>query len=255
MDGVQRVSEADGGVHRRRGAGVTGSRVGVGVLLAGIVAATVVVPPLIAPHDRHSATPVATPSADTPASEAPASEARASEAPATGTPATPARSKPSAPGACVPVDEGGLITATRRPSCGVYRTGLGTGWTVLGDGLKILAGQVVPGSDEVAMRVERTRPARPHTTMTLSAATPIGVTGTSLLHLRVWGGRQFGTVLRLSAIPSGQGPVTLTAPADRWTEFRVGLAAGSLSRITLVVAADQVPNVNRFFLDDITITG
>jgi hypothetical protein len=249
------VSEADGGVHRRRGAGITGPRVGLGVLLAGTVVATVAVPPLITPHDRHSATPVATPSTETRASGAPVNEAPVSPAPATGPPATPARPKQSAPGACVPVDEGGVVTATRRPSCGVYRTGLGTGWTVLGDGLKILAGQVVPGSDEVAMRVERTRPAQPHTTMTLSAATPIGVTDSSLLHLRVWGGRQFGTVLRLSAVPSVRGPVTLTAPADRWTEFRVELATGSLSRITLVVAADQVPNVNRFFLDDITITG
>lgn len=64
-------------------------------------------------------------------------------------------------------------------------------------------------------------------------------------------------MLKPSVAPTGTEAVTLTAPADKWTTYSVKLAEltrrRTLTRIELVVAADQVSNVNRFFLDDIAI--
>lgn len=237
----------DGGQHRRRGAGAT-QRVGVGVLLAGIAVATVLVPPLITRDAAAPPAPVTPPVVPLVARSSAPSPRPSSASPSSSTPQI---------AACAPVARGASVALTTSPSCGVYLTGLGNGWTARGDGLKILPGQVVPGTDEAALRVERSRPALPQTAMTLRAAAPIGVAGGDRLRLRVWGGRQFGTVVRLSVEPSSRGPVTLAAPADRWTDYTVRLSdlsgGRSLSAITLVVAADQVPHVNRFFLDDITI--
>jgi hypothetical protein len=120
-------------------------------------------------------------------------------------------------------------------------------------------GEIVPGTRQTAMRVERSRPAIPATAVALTAKSAVGVAPGERLKLRVWGGRQFGTVLGLSVAPGGTGSVTLTAPADKWTTYSVRLSelthAPALGRIELAVAADQVPNVNRFFLDDIAILG
>jgi hypothetical protein len=235
----------DGGQHRRRASAVTGQRVGLALLLVGIAAATVAVPPLITP-DRQARPAPPVPSA--PLAPSPITALA---------PAVTASKKPG-PRPCVPTRsaEGGTVEVGTRPACTVYAGSVGNGWRIVADGLKVLPGEVVPDTKETAMRVERSRPALPHTTMALVAATPVGVQAGTRLRLRVWGGRDFGTVLRLATSPGGTA-VTLTAPADTWTAFSVKLADLSgkptLGRVDLTVAADQVPNVNRFFLDDIAV--
>ena len=238
----------DGGQHRRRAPRVTGQRVGLGALLLGIAVATVAVPPLITP-EQSAVPPLITP-------EHPA----VPPSPAVVGPAVTAvpfpRVKPTSggPQTCVPAARSGTVELTGRPACAVYTTGLGDGWTASGDGLKVLPGEVVPDTREPAMRVERSRPAVPATAMTIAARTVVSFAPGARLKLRVWGGREFGSVLKLSVAPTGTGAVTLTAPADKWTSYSVKLAdltrGRTLTRIKLVVSADQVPNVNRFFLDD-----
>jgi hypothetical protein len=158
-----------------------------------------------------------------------------------------------------PCAAAGSVRVGTTPSCAVYGQGLGNGWTATGDGLKVLPGELVPGTKETAMRVERSRPALPATALTLTARAPVGIGATSRLRLRVWGGRDYGTVLKVSLAPAGSGSVTLTAAADRWTTYSIRLAdlgpGRALARIDLAVAADQVPNVNRFFLDDVALVG
>lgn len=234
----------DGGQHRRRAPRLTGRRVGLGTLLAGIAAATVAVPPLITP-DRQAAPPVA-PSA--PVVLGPA---------VTAVPSRTVEVTPTGPPTCGRAVRSAPVEVTRRPDCAVYTTSLGNGWTASADGLKVLPGEVVPDTREPAMRVERSRPAVPATAMTISARSAVGLGPGARLGLRVWGGREFGTVLELSVAPAGTGAVTLVAPADKWTTYTVKLSeltrGRTLTRISLVVAADRVPNVNRFFLDDIAI--
>jgi hypothetical protein len=233
----------EGRRRHRRMPGGAGPRVGLGVLLVGIAVATVVVPPLITPSHRLPATAsVATPS---PVLVPPAI------GPATVTVA------PSGPAPCASGNGNGSVTAT--PSCTLYSIALGNGWSVAGDGLKVLPGEVVPGTKQVAMRVERSRPAVSATTLAFTARTPVGIGPAVRLRLRVWGGRQYGTVLKVSRGPDGNGSITLTAAADRWTTYTIRLAdlgrGSSVTRIELAVAADQVPNVNRFFLDDVALVG
>lgn len=240
---------ADGGQHRRRASAVTGQRVGLALLLVGIAAATVAVPPLITPDHQARLAPPA---------PAPASSAPPAPSPITSLAPAVTASKKAGPRSCAPTPsgEGGTVEVGTRPACTVYAGSVGNGWRIVADGLKVLPGEIVPDTRETAMRVERSRPALPHTTMALVAATPVGVGAGTRLRLRVWGGREFGTVLRLATSP-GDTAVTLTAPADTWTAFSVKLADLSgkptLGRVDLTVAADQVPNVNRFFLDDIAV--
>ena len=239
----------DGAQHRRRAPGVTGHRLGLGALLAGIAAATVAIPPLITPDREPAAAPPAT-SLAPPAALVPAVTAVAS----------PSRSPSSGPARCVPAAaQDGTVEVTRRPSCAVYAGSMGNGWTVTGDGMKVLPAAVVPDTKEAAIRVERTRPAVPATSIAFAAKAAIGIAPGGRLTLRIWGGREFGTVVKLSVRPAGRGSVTLTAPADRWTTFTVKLSeltsGTTLARIDLAIAADQLPNVNRFFLDDIAILG
>jgi hypothetical protein len=101
------------------------------------------------------------------------------------------------------------------------------------------------------MRVERSRPAVPATVLTITARTAVGLGPGAKLTFRVWGGREFGTVALVSA---GASSVRINAPADRWTSYTIPLGRGRLQRITVAVEAGQVPNVNRFFLDDIAIS-
>ena len=227
----------DGGQHRRRAPGVTGQRIGLGALLVGIAVATVAVPPLITPGKKPAAPPVAS---------EPAPIAKLVPAVTASPTAAPATTKSCA------------VEVTTTPACAIYTGSLGNGWSVKGDGLKVLPGETVPDTKERAMRVERSRPAIPATALTLTARSAVGVGPGDRLKLRVWGGREFGTVLKLSVAPGGTGSLTLTAPADKWTSFTIKLAdltrGHTLSRIELAVAADQVPNVNRFFLDDIALT-
>ena len=237
----------ESGQHRRRARGVTGQRLGLCVLLIGIAVATVAVPPLIAPEPRRSAEPTA---------PAPVIITVPS-AIATATKATP--TPRPAPEPCARVAGGAPVEVSTRPSCGIYAGSLGNGWTATGAGLKVLPGETVPDTKEPAMRVERSRPALPATTLSITAARAVGIGPQTRLTLRVWGGRDYGTVLRLTSGTKPAGGVTLTAKADTWTSFTVKLGeltgADSLSRIDLAVAADQVPHVNRFFLDDIALAG
>ena len=232
----------DGGQHRRRAPGVTGQRIGLGALLVGIAVATVAVPPLITPGRKQAAAPPVVTSTAPIAKLVPA--VTASAAPASAAP-TPTRA-------------GCAVQVTTTPACAVYTGSLGNGWSVRGDGMKVLPGETVPGTEERAMRVERSRPAIPATALTLTARSTLGISPGDHLKLRVWGGREFGTVLKLSVAPGGTGSLTLTAPADKWTSFTIKLAdltrGRTLSRIDFAVAADQVPNVNRFFLADIALT-
>jgi len=226
---------------------LTGQRIGLGVLLVGIAVATVVIPPLITPDRKPAVAP--------PASLAPP----AALVPAVTASVRPSRSPSSGPQGCVPAKPGRTVEVTGRPSCAVYTASLGNGWTITGDGMKVLPAEVVPNTKETAIRVERTRPAIPATSVALACKTAIGITPGGRLTLRIWGGREYGTVVKLSVAPARTGSVMLAAPADRWTTFTVKLSeltgGPTLTRIDLAVAADQLPNVNRFFLDDITILG
>jgi hypothetical protein len=178
-------------------------------------------------------------------------------------PTTSVRSPSGPPAAalarCAPASSGGDVRVTATPSCTLYAGGLGNGWTVIGDGMKAMPGELIPGTRQVAMRVERSRPAVQATVLTFTPRGPVGVGPASRLRLRVWGGREFGTVLKVSRAPASTGSITLTAAADKWTTYTIRLAdlgrGSSLARIDLAVAADQVPNVNRFFLDDVDLVG
>ena len=233
MDTAGLPEVADGGQHRRAPR-VTGQRAGLAVLLVGVAAATVAVPPLIAPHRR-------SPSSSVPSVPSVPPAAAPARVVPSGSP-SPLVKSPCAPAS-------GTLTA--QPSCRIYAGGLGNGWTATGDGLKVLPGETVPGTGETAMRVERSRPPVPATVLTIAARTAVGLGPGATLTFRVWGGREFGTVALVSA---GAAPVRISAPADRWTSYTIPLGRGRLQRITLAVEADQVPNVNRFFLDDIAIS-
>jgi hypothetical protein len=137
---------------------------------------------------------------------------------------------------------------------------LGTGWQVDGAGTKVLPGEKVPGTEQIAIRVETQQPTA---SVTLQATMPVGVPDNGRLQLRVYGARVYGTILRLSMSASGSADtsrtVVLTAPADTWTSFTVRVADlspgghPSVRRIDLAVATDQLPRAYRFFLDDIAL--
>ncbi|GAA3224089.1 hypothetical protein GCM10010532_055690 [Dactylosporangium siamense] len=142
-----------------------------------------------------------------------------------------------------------------RPACTVYGAAVGTGWTVQSTGVKVVTNGVVPGTDQVALRVE---PKEKTAAVTLVAAGPVAATR---LTFRVYGGRVHGTVLRVTVsattAPAGTAPVVLTAPVDVWTPFDLDLrelAPGQpVRRIDLVVATDMLPNAYRFFVDDLQL--
>jgi hypothetical protein len=149
-------------------------------------------------------------------SVSPASPASSPAGPTPSTSAKPKAAKPSkaakpGPATCAPVVKSGSVEVTTRPSCGIYDGSLGNGWTATGDGMKVMPGEVVHETGEPAMRVERTRPALDETAMALTPAAPVGLRPGDKLRLRIRGGREYGTVLRLTVAPSGTGRVTLTA--------------------------------------------
>ena len=215
--------------------------------MAAIGAATVAVPPLIAPRGGSAelpqpATALGTESGPTPdvtfIPSGPAIQ------PADATPAV-ARPAPCSPTAA--------ILAAGVPACAVYRTTLGNGWQIDGAGVKVVAGATVPGSERAAMRVE---PEQDVASVSLVASRPFTVPSGGHLSLRVYGGRVHGTVLRVSTSPTKTAdrsdPVVVTAPADQWSTFVVQLAGGRpVQRIDLVIATDLVPHAYRFFVDDV----
>ncbi|MFF3856068.1 hypothetical protein [Micromonospora sp. NPDC002575] len=255
-------------------------RVQLGALLIGVAVATIALPSLVmGPDDDGPAatgpppmalsapagtptgppTPPGSPTAPGPPTPAAASPGSGAATPTAGRPASRRDAGPNASGPtsrCAATAGGDDVVLTAGVSCGIYDVGFGNGWRATGHGLKLLPGWKVPETDEVALRVERTRPGLPQTEMALVAARPVRIDGDDVLRFRVWGGRDYGTVLRVSA---GHGTVTVSARADRWTNYSVRLGqltdAASLTRIDLVVAADEVPHVNRFYLDDIAIVG
>lgn len=235
------------------------------VIVVAVAVVTIAVPPLIAPHDPDPVaggpvTSTSTPPADTgPATGRPSVPPPSAPPPSVPPPSAPPPSAPPgsrAPGATVPACAP-ATEASSRPSCGVYTTSLGTGWTIEGTGVRFLPAGVVPGTGQVAIRVEPQPDSRLNA-VALVADSP--VRAPPLLRLRVFGGRVHGSVLRLSASPSAQPDrarsVTLTAPVDRWSTFTVRLAellpAGSpVRRIDLTVASELVPDAYRFFVDDV----
>jgi hypothetical protein len=176
---------------------------------------------------------------------------------AAGTPSAGPRpcAAPAPAAAAATVDAG-----TGQPSCGVYTTVAGPGWQVAASGAELLPGERVPGTQQLALRVQ---PRQPTAAVSMLAAAPIAVPGSGHLTVKVYGGRVRGTVLRLSVSASTavdtRRPVVLTAPADRWTTFTATFAqllpdaAGAVRRIDLVLAADLMPNTSRFFLDGILL--
>ncbi|MDG6102212.1 hypothetical protein Daura_44210 [Dactylosporangium aurantiacum] len=213
------------------------------MLAVAIGLVTVGVPPLLLPRD-HDPAPTALPTTSPPA--APPTVSPSSQSP----PVSPAAS-PTASPAAPPCGTGG----SARPSCTVYGAAVGTGWTVQSVGVKVVTNGVVPGTDQVALRVE---PKEKTAAVALVAAGPVTATR---LTLRVYGGRVHGTVLRVTVSattqPSGVPPVVLTAPVDVWTPFELDLrelAPGRpVRRIDLVVATDMLPNAYRFFVDDLQL--
>ncbi|WP_141722244.1 hypothetical protein [Micromonospora haikouensis] len=256
-------------------------RVQLGALLVGVAVATIALPSLImgpggddeppatSPPAMAVSVPASTPVGPPASSGSPTpvpSSAAASPRSGAATPSGGSASRPASGSTasgttprCAAEPEGNDVTLTAAVSCGVYNAGFGNGWRATGDGLKLLPGWKVPDTGEVGLRVERTRPGLPQTEMALIAARPVRIDGDDVLRFRVWGGRDYGTVLRVSVSPAGRGMVTVSAGADRWTNYSVRLGqltgAASLTRIDLVVAADEVPQVNRFYLDDIAIVG
>ncbi|MET7392774.1 hypothetical protein ABZS66_04670 [Dactylosporangium sp. NPDC005572] len=146
--------------------------------------------------------------------------------------------------------------AGSRPACAVYGAALGTGWSIESAGVKVVPAGVVPGTDQVALRVEP----KEKTAFVALVATA-AVTATTL-RFRVYGGRVHGTVLRVTVAETAgrpaAAPVVLTAPVDVWTAFELDLAellpGRALRRIDLVIATDMVPNAYRFFVDDVQLS-
>jgi hypothetical protein len=167
-------------------------------------------------------------------------------------PARPVACTGGASAAAGPVD-------ADRPWCTAYQGTLGSGWQVAGVDAKVLPGDRVPGSSQLALRVE---PQQRAASVSLVAAVPVVVPGR--LVASVYGGRVLGTSLRVSASGSpGAEPsrsILLTAPPDRWTAFTIDLAgllpAGPpvVQRLDFALAYDATPNLSRFFLDDIALT-
>lgn len=218
------------------------------MLAVGIGLVTVGVPPLLLPRDRKAAPPAAM------ATTAPNATSTAPSASASGTSTSTSISASSTASSATAAQACGTGGSTR-PACTVYGAALGTGWAVESAGVKVVPAGVVPGTDQVAFRVE---PKEKTASVALVAATPVAARH---LRFRVYGGRVHGTVLRVSAAGGGgpgRAPVVLSAPVDVWTVFEVELAefipGGALRRLDFVIATDMVPNAYRFFLDDIQLS-
>ncbi|WP_162794750.1 hypothetical protein, partial [Nonomuraea lactucae] len=157
----------------------------------------------------------------------------------------------------------GVEILSARPSCRIYRSMLGTGWQVRGTGTNVTPGQQPPGTDEATIRIQK-RVARREdlAAATILADTPVPVGARTTLRLRVFGGREFGTILRVSASGAagraGSKSVVLQAPPLRWKSFVLpvgSLTSGRLRRVDLVIATDQMPQAYEFFVDDVELEG
>ncbi|MEU0555337.1 hypothetical protein [Dactylosporangium sp. NPDC006015] len=218
------------------------------MLAVAIGLVTVGVPPLLLPRDRNPS-PSAAPAAVAP----PVPAAGASPSAVGNSGGSAAQSQPASPVA--PAASPCGTAGSARPACTVYGAAVGTGWSVRSVGVKVVTDGVVPGTDQVALRVE---PKEKTAAVALVAATPVAATR---LTFRVYGGRVHGTVLRVTVSatpdPAGTPPLVLTAPVDVWTPFDVDLrelAPGRpVRRIDLVVATDMLPNAYRFFVDDLQL--
>ncbi|GAA1019820.1 hypothetical protein Aple_061300 [Acrocarpospora pleiomorpha] len=173
---------------------------------------------------------------------------------------TPTPGRPRVPSCAAPRGSA-VLEITPVPACSIYASALGTGWQASGSGTNVTPGRPVPDSDQIAIRIQkRTKTREQPATVTLLAASPVAMGAGTRLRLRVYGGRQYGTILRLSASPSagraGAKTVTLQAPPERWAAFVVhvgALSPGRLRRIDLAIATDQLPQAYEFYLDDITL--
>jgi hypothetical protein len=231
-------------------------------LLVGVAAATVGIPPLIA-RPRHAAPAAAVPAPASPeVTSAGASTPAATTSPPATTRPPSATASPGARPCAAPPPAGSAVDAgTGQPSCGVYTTVAGQGWQVAGNGAQLRPGDRVPGTQQLALRVE---PQQPTAAVSMLAAAPVGISGSGHLTVKVYGGPTRGTVLRLSVSAStavdGRRPVVLTAPADQWTTFTAAFAdllpgtPATVRRIDLVLAYDLMPNTRRFFIDGIVLT-
>ncbi|MEU8386346.1 hypothetical protein [Streptosporangium sp. NPDC048865] len=241
------------------------------------------------PPATPAVTPPATPAVTSPGAASPTASPAASTATPAVSPSASRRSRPAlrpeaspaarstprstprssgAPGlSCVAPTGSGAgrtveITSTG-PSCAVYTTVLSTGWQALGTGTNVTPGQRLPDSEQTAMRVQkRVKKREDPATVTLLAASPFTVGRNTTLRLRIFGGREFGTILRVSASPSagraGTRTMVLQAPPLRWSSFtlRVGaLSPGRLRRVDMAIATDQMPQAYEFFVDDIVFRG
>ncbi|GAA0425151.1 hypothetical protein Acor_82890 [Acrocarpospora corrugata] len=257
-------------------AGRLGQRTRYALLVTVVICVAVAVPPLLIPRqdDRAEAsggqgmrppatapalarTPMAGGGESTPRPTGEGSEStpQPTDESAPRPTATPGR--PRVPSCAAP--RGSEITAV--PACLIYASALGTGWRVSGSGTNVTPGRPVPDSDQVAVRIQKRVKSRDQpATVTLLASSAVAIGAGSRLRLRVYGGRQYGTILRLSASPSagraGATTVTLQAPPERWASFvvRVGdLSPARLRRIDLAIATDQLPQSYEFYLDDLAL--
>jgi hypothetical protein len=263
-----------GGPPRRRPAFRLGQRTRYALLVTVVICIAVVVPPLLIPRqdDRADAAQEiqatgaisTTPTTPPPFTRTPAARSTptakstptARSTPTTSSP-TPTPRRPRIPSCASPRNS--EITAV--PACLIYASALGTGWQTSGSGTNVTPGRLVPDSDQIAIRIQRRVKDRDQpSTVTLLANSPVMISSASRLRLRVFGGRQYGTILRLSASPlagrAGAKTVTLEVPPERWAAFvvHVGtLSPGRLRRIDLAIAAEQMPQAYEFYVDDLTL--
>jgi hypothetical protein len=220
------------------------------VLATGIAVVTVTVPALILPRPGRQPDPpqvVASTGPDPSPTTSPSASGGVT------------RTSPPAASATRCGSDGGAVQAGP-PSCHAYDAILGYGWQVSGTGAKVLTGQRIPGSTQLALRVE---PERQTASVTLIPATPVVTSAHGKLTVNIYGGPVRGTTLRVSAAGSGAADpsraVVLTAPPDHWTAFTADLTrllpggATLLGRIDFTLAYDLNPNLRRFFLDGVLL--
>lgn len=230
---------------------------GLGLVIA---VSTVAIPPLLAPGHgpdtagRPPAGVSATPAATRTATPVPPPGSNGSTVP-TGPPAStaPARRPGCEPDPSAP-------QSAARPSCVLYGSSLGTGWEVTGDGVKVAPGRSVPGSARPAIRVDRRARVA---SFTFHAQAPVPLGPHTVLRFRLYGGREYGTILRITASadqdrPGSGAAVTVRAPAEGWADLAVSFTGSGLDeirRIDLAPATDQLPQTYHFFLADLALTG
>ncbi|MHA6761059.1 hypothetical protein [Streptacidiphilus sp. PAMC 29251] len=244
---------------RARGARGSSSPTGLrrgGYLGLALVAAvlTVVLPALLAPGHKSAAARRPVPAASAPAAvpaPVPSTAAATTSAPVPTTAPARLNCAPSTPGRALAQNAG-------RPSCLLYASALGTGWQLTGTGAKVAPGEQVTGSGQPSIRVDRRNE---DAAVTFTAAAPVTLAPGSKLRLRLYGGRQYGTVLRISAsadpaVRNARTWVTAQSGPEQWSEVVVdlgGFGLRAIRRIDLVVAQDQLPQTYHFFLDDVVL--